>query len=510
LLSEKKERGDKNLTILSGNANTWTFLAFLLYLGIVVIIGLITSRFSSSGMGEFFLGGRRMKSFVVALAAVSSGRSAWLVIAVSGMAFIRGASAIWAVTGYILMELFLFIFPGRRLRYFTEKMDNLTIPDYLESRLGDKTNLIRIFSLIPILVFMVAYVSAQFNAGGKTLASSFNLTRFEGVLITSGIVLFYTMMGGFLAVCLTDLIQAMLMIFALLILPFIAILDYGGLQALFSSLKELSPQHIDPFAISLGTFLSFIGIGLGSPGNPHILNKYMSIDDPERLKITGFIGTLWNVIMGWGAVYIGLAGRAFYRDLSLLPDQDAENIFTLLGSKHLHPFLFGLTLSAIFAAIMSTADSQLLVASSAIVRDTYQKILARGKEISEKTLVFWSRLVTLIITLVALVFGALATKLVFYLVLFAWGGLGAAFGPSILLSLYWKKLTKWGVIAGIISGTATEIVWYSIPELKAVISEWVPATLLSFITVVSVSLMTFPPENAERMLEIMKGESKGG
>lgn len=490
---------------LTSGSNIWALVAFLLYLAMMVAIGIITTRFSSTGIGEFFLGGRKMKSFVVALAAVSSGRSAWLVIAVSGMAFTRGASSIWAVAGYILMELFLFVYPGRRLRYFTGKMDNLTIPDYLESRLADRTHLVRIFSVIPILIFMVAYVSAQFNAGGKSLSASFGVTKFEGVLITSGIVLFYTMMGGFLAVCLTDVVQALFMIFALLILPIIAIADYGGLQALFSSLKGFSPQHIDPFAISLGAFLSFIGIGLGSPGNPHILNKYMSIEKPERLKITGLIGTTWNVLMAWGAVYIGLVGRAFYRDVSLLPGKDPENIYTLLGSQHLHPFIFGLTLSAIFAAIMSTADSQLLVASSAIVRDVYQKILAKGKEISQKTLVFWSRVMTFILTLVALVFGALATKLVFYLVLFAWGGLGAAFGPSILLSFYWKKITKWGVIAGVLSGTATEIVWYSIPALKAIISEWVPASILSFIAVIGVSIFTFPPEDSEEMLKIMKG-----
>lgn len=233
----------------------------------------------------------------------------------------------------------------------------------------------------------------------------------------------------------------------------------------------------------------------------------MSIENPEKLKITGLIGTIWNVLMAWGAVYIGLAGRAFYRDVSMLPGKDPENIYPLLGSQHLHPFLFGLTISAIFAAIMSTADSQLLVASSAIIRDIYQKILVKEKELSQKTLVFWSRSATFLIAIVALIFGALANKLVFYLVLFAWGGLGAAFGPSMLLSFYWKKVTKWGVITGILAGTITEIVWYSVPALKTIISEWVPAFILSFITVVVVSLFTSPPADSERMLRIMKGSA---
>jgi len=491
----------------SAGSNIWAIAAFILYLSMMVAIGIITTRFSSTGIGEFFLGGRKMKTLVVALAAVTSGRSAWLLIAVSGMAFTRGASAIWTVVGYILMELFLFVYAGKRLRYFTEKMDNLTIPDYLESRLGDRTRAVRLFSLIPILIFMVAYVSAQFNAGGKSLAASFGVTRFEGVLITSGIVIFYTMMGGFLAVCLTDVVQAFFIIFALMILPIIAISHYGGFSALLLSLKAFNPHYIDPFSISFGALISFVGIGFGSPGNPHILNKYMSIENPEKLKITGLIGTIWNMLMAWGAVYIGLAGRAFYRDVSMLPGKDPENIYPLLGSQHLHPFLFGLTISAIFAAIMSTADSQLLVASSAIIRDIYQKILVKEKELSQKTLVFWSRSATFLIAIVALIFGALANKLVFYLVLFAWGGLGAAFGPSMLLSFYWKKITKWGVITGILIGTITEIVWYSVPALKTIISEWVPAFILSFITVVIVSLFTSPPADSERMLRIMKGST---
>lgn len=370
------------MSAVAVSANTWAVIAFVGYLLLMVLIGIITTRFSSSGIGEFFLGGRKMKAFVVALAAVTSGRSAWLLIGMSGMAFTRGVSAVWAVVGYILMEVFLFFRAGKRLRYFTGKMDCITIPDYLESRFEDKTHLVRIFALIPILIFMVAYVSAQFNAGGVSLSASFGVTQFQGVLITAAIVIFYTMMGGFLAVCLTDMIQAIFMIFALMALPAIAIAQFGGLPLLLAALKELSPKFIDPFAISWGALIGFVGIGFGSPGNPHILNKYMSIENPEKLKMTGLIGTIWNVLMAWGAVFVGLAGRAFYKDVSLLPGKNPENIYPVLGSQHLHPFLFGLTIAAIFAALMSTADSQLLVASSAIIRDAYQKIFARGKELT--------------------------------------------------------------------------------------------------------------------------------
>jgi SSS family transporter len=295
------------------------------------------------------------------------------------------------------------------------------------------------------------------------------------------------------------------MIFALMILPIIAIIHFGGIGKLLSNLKDVSPGYIDTFSISIGALISYLGIGFGSPGNPHILNKYMSIENPEKLNKTGLIGTIWNVLMAWGAIFIGLAGRAFYHDVANLPNKDPENVYPLLGSQHLHPFLFGLTIAAIFAAIMSTASSQLLVASSAVVRDFYQKIMAKGKNIPEKRLVLTSRVITFLVALVALVFAAYANKLVFYLVLFAWGGLGAAFGPSILLSLYWKKTTKEGVMAGILVGSLTEIIWYLIPALKAIISEWVPAFSLSFITVVLVSWFNHPPLRTDEFMEYMKG-----
>lgn len=487
------------------HTSPWALAAFILYVLMMISVGVITARFSSRGIGEFFLGGRKMKSFVVALAAVTSGRSAWLLIGVSGMAFTRGVSAVWAVVGYIIMELFMFIFPGKRLRYFTGKMGDITIPDYLESRFEDRRHLLRLFALVPILIFMTAYVAAQFNAGGKSLAASFNLTPLQGILITATIVIFYTVLGGFMAVCWTDTLQALFMIFALMILPIIAIIYFGGLGRLFFVLKDISPGYLDTFAISFGAWLGFVGIGFGSPGNPHILNKYMSIEKPEKLNQTGLIGTLWNVLMAWGAIFIGLVGRALYLDVSRLPGSDPENVYPLLGSQHLHPFLFGLTIAAIFAAIMSTASSQLLVASSAVVRDAYQKIIASHKQISEKRLVLISRIFTLVVALVALLFAAYANKLVFYLVLFAWGGLGAAFGPAVLLSLYWKKTTRTGVIAGILVGSFTEIVWYLIPSLKAMVSEWVPAFILSFLAVVLASLNTRPPQRVEEYMQYMKG-----
>jgi Na+/proline symporter len=231
-----------------------------------------------------------------------------------------------------------------------------------------------------------------------------------------------------------------------------------------------------------------------------MLVRYMSVESAQGLRKAALIGTIWNVAMAWGAVFIGLVGRACFPLKSQLPAGDTENLFPYLASQHLHPILFGLTVAAVFAAIMSTADSQLLVAASGITRDIYQKVFRRGAAVSEKRMVFLSRLIILVLVFVAMGLGAAAKDLVFWLVLFAWGGLGASFGPAIILSLFWKRTTKWGVFAGLISGTLVTIVWKSTPFLKQKMYELIPAFLISAILIVIVSLLTRAPEGAQKEL----------
>jgi SSS family solute:Na+ symporter len=481
-------------------ADPYAVTSFVLYLLIIVAIGILSTRFSSAGLTEFFLAGRKLKEFVVALSAVVSGRSAWLLIGVTGMAFTIGAPAVWAVTGYITAEVFLFLFIGKRLRRYTQMKDNLTLPDFFESRYRDTTHVLRILSVFIILIFMVSYVASQFLAGGKAFSTSFGVSETGGILITAAIVFVYTVLGGFLAVSLTDMIQAMFMIIALLVLPIVVISHAGGWGEVLTVLKAFSPRFLNPFAFSAGGIIGFLGIGFGSPGNPHILVRYMSIEDPKSLRRAMVIGTIWNTLMAWGAVFIGLVGRAFYLKPEALPGSDPENLFPFLASAHLHPILVGIITAAILAAIMSTADSQLLVASSGVVRDIYQKILTKGKTVSQKKLVFLSRIVILLLVIAALVFGILARKYVFWLVLFAWGGLGASFGPPLLLSLFWKRTTKAGVIAGFIAGTAVTIIWNQTPLLKELIYELVPAFLFSFYVTIVFSLFTSPPPQAEAEL----------
>ncbi len=489
-------------------ADGYALAAFVGYLILVTAIGVYATRFSSAGIREFFVGGRKMHRFVVALSAVVSGRSAWLLLGVTGMAYKMGASAVWAVVGYIMVELFLFLFYARRLRRFSEAYDCVTLPDFFAERFADRDGRLRVLLSGIILIFMVSYVAAQFVGGGKAFAASFHLDQTTGILLTAAIVLLYTMLGGFLAVSLTDMLQAIFMILALVILPVVAILHQGGLGVVLAQLQQIDPAMIDPFALSLGAFLGFVGIGLGSPGNPHILVRYMSIADAEQLRISAVIGTIWNVVMAWGALFIGLVGRVYFPDASMLPGNDTENLYPLLAQQQLHPVLFGMVVASIFAAIMSTADSQLLVAASSVVRDVYEKVLRRDRPVPQRRLVLYSRLMVLFLVLLAIVLGLTAQDLVFWLVLFAWAGLGASLGPTSILALFWRGTTRAGIVAGLLTGTAITLVWYYTPALKSTIYELVPAFFIAGLVTVVVSRLTTPPENANRMMDIMRGNRK--
>ena len=475
---------------LSVELDPYAIGAFIAYLLLLVSVGIYSSRFSSKGISEYFIGGRKMNRFVVALSAVVSGRSAWLLLGVTGMAYAQGPSAIWAVVGYIIVELFLFLYYAKRLRNFTGKRDCITIPDFFAERFQDHDGKLRITIVTIFLIFMIGYVSAQFVAGGKAFASGFGVEMTHGILITALIVVAYTIVGGFLAVSLTDMFQAVFMILALVVLPIIAILNLGGLMIMLQELSLMSAIYIDPFAISVGAMIGFLGIGLGSPGNPHILARYMSIDDSRNLKVVAITGTVWNVLMAWGAVFIGLAGRVYFPDVSMLPGGDVENLFPVLAQQQLHPILFGVVLASIFAAIMSTADSQLLVAASSVVRDVYEKIIKKDEEIPQKTLVLYSRIVVFVLVVISLIFGFIAEELVFWLVLFAWAGLGASIGPTSILALYWKGTTREGIFAGLITGTVVTVVWYFIPQLKGFMYELIPGFIAALLATWLVSKFT--------------------
>jgi sodium/proline symporter len=468
--------------------NPAAFVIFLLTLFLPIFIGFITLRRTKS-QADFFIGGRAMDKFVVALSAVSSGRSSWLVLGVSGMAYTLGTGAVWAVVGYITAEMFQFIYIGQKLRKQTESYQSLTLLDFFESRFNDHRQLIRITGALIITIFITAYVAAQFNAGAKSLSTGLDISFLLALILSGFLVLVYMVLGGFIAVAYNDVVRAVILIIGLVVFPAYGLIKIGGFDLMLESLSRLNPALIDPFALSFGVILGFVGIGLGSPGQPHIIVRYMSIDDPNKLGASTVIGTFWNVVMGWGAVFIGLIGRILFPSVEKLPGEDSEVIYLVLSSEFFGPVLYGLLIGGIFAAILSTADSQLLVVASTFVRDIYEKILKKGSTIAESQKLKLSRIIVILSGILALVMAYLAQDLIFWLVLFAWGGLGASLGTALIFSLYWKGTNTHGIVAGMITGTLVTILWKGFLSESTGIYELIPGFILSAIAIISFSLI---------------------
>jgi SSS family solute:Na+ symporter len=459
---------------------------FVFTLVLPVLVGFLTLRRARS-QSDFFVGGRAMNRFVVALSAVSSGRSSWLVLGLSGIAWVQGTSAVWAMVGYTAVELVQCLTLGPRLRVETERLGSITLLDYLESRFGDTGHRLRLLGALIIGVFITAYVAAQLNAGAKTLSAALGWDLGLCLVASALLILVYMVLGGYVAVAWNDVVRAVLMLVGLVVLPVFGLVRIGGWGPLEEMLAATQPAALDPLALGWGAFVGFVGIGLGSPGQPHILVRYMSIDDPRNLRSVALIGTLWNVALGAGAVTIGLLGRALIPRLQDLPSADPEMVYLALSSDLFGPLLFGLLVGGVFAAILSTADSQLLVVASTFARDVYEKALHASSETDEATKVRLGRVVVVVSGIAALVLAWVAQDLVFWLVLFAWGGLGASLGPALLLSLFWKGTTRNGVAAGMLTGTVVTIAWKLWLREPTGLYELVPAFALAMGAIVLVS-----------------------
>lgn len=473
-------------------SNPIAMAVFVATLSIPVLVGFLALKKTKS-QADYLIGGKAMGTLVVALSAVSSGRSSWLVLGVSGIAFTKGISAVWAVVGYILIELFQFVTIGRRLRSFCEERDTQTILDYYEERYQDRRHTIRLLGSLIIIVFMTAYVAAQFNAGAKALSVAMKWPNSWSLLASVLMVLVYMVLGGFVAVAYNDLVRAFIMIFGLIVFPFIGLWKLGGINALIGMLSALDPGLVDPISLGWGALIGFVGIGLGSPGQPHIVTRYMSIRHSRSLPLASLWATIWNVAMGWGAVFIGLIGRAMLKGTQALPGGDQEMVYLVLSSQFFGPVLYGLMVGGIFAAILSTADSQLLVVSSTLVRDVWQKIAGRGTGLGEEKKVLLNRLAVVVTGILAFLLALMAQDYIFYMVLFAWGGLGASFGSTLIMSLYWPRTNRAGVIAGMITGTVVTIVWKNWLSSSTGIYELIPAFLLSLLMVYLFGILRKPP-----------------
>ncbi|HKK70185.1 MAG TPA: sodium/proline symporter [Candidatus Krumholzibacteria bacterium] len=466
-------------------------IVFVITLFLPVIVGLVALKRTRS-QSDFFVGGRAMNKLVVALSAVSSGRSSWLVLGVSGMAYARGTGALWAVAGYTIVELIQFLTVGQRLRDDAQRYDSITLLDWFESKFPDSRRRIRVTGALIIGVFLTAYVAAQLNGGAKTLEAALQIPFWTALLAAAVLIVVYMLLGGYIAVAYNDVVRATIMLVALLVLPIVGLVEIGGFAGLAESLRGTDPGLVDPFSLGVGALIGFLGIGLGSPGQPHILVRYMSIDDPKNIRAAGLFGFAWNVVLGAGAVFVGLVGRALVPAVENLPEQDPEMAYLVLSADFFAPALYGLLVGGIFAAILSTADSQLLVVSSTVVRDVWEKVVRSDVELDEQQRLKMSRMVVLLAGIAAVLLAWGAQGLVFWLVLFAWGGLGAAIGPAVILGLFWRRTTASGVVAGMITGAIVTIVWRLWLRDPTGLYELIPGFAAATIAVVLVSLLSRP------------------
>jgi sodium/proline symporter len=474
----------------TGPAITGTFAVYLV--AMLAIGGVAYWR--TRDLSDYLLGGRKLGRWVTALSAQASDMSGWLLLGLPGYAYAAGLEAGWIALGLLAGTYLNWTLVARRLRTRTEAAGNaLTLPEFLERRFDDRTRLLRITSAFFILLFFLFYTSAGLVAGGK-LFSVLGLSYSTAVLAGALTILAYTFMGGFFAVSWTDTAQGTLMLLALVLVPVAAISQLGGVSLAIASTDAVAPTAWYPLAARSGEPLSFIawlsllGWGLGYFGQPHILARFMAIRSAEEIPAARAIAMTWVTLALSGALAVGLTGIALLGDT--LNGADSEKVFLVLVQSLLHPIAAGICLAAVLAAVMSTADSQLLVSSSALTEDFYKALLR--KDASQRELIWVGRGAVALIASCALALALDPDSKVMDLVSYAWAGFGAAFGPTLLLALFWDRMTREGALAGIVTGGLTVILWKQLSGGIFDLYEIIPGFLFSSLAVVAVSLAGRP------------------
>lgn len=464
------------------------------YMAICLLLGVLAYRRTTS-LGDFILGGRKLGSWVTALSAQASDMSGWLLMGLPGLAYVAGFDSIWLIAGLVVGTWANWRFIAAKLRARTELLsDSLTLPDYFERRFGDRSRLLRTLSALFILVFFAFYTSAGFVAAGKLFESLFGLPYVEAMFWGSIVMLAYTFVGGFLAVSWSDVLQGSLMFFALLLVGAMGVHLAGGVDASLTALEAKNPALLDPFIGEGGAALGWIGIvsllgwGLGYAGQPHILARFMAIRRVEEMHTARRVAMVWVVVVLVAAAVVGMTGLLVLE--RPLIGADSEKVFIFMSTQLFHPVIAGICLSGILAAVMSTASAQLLVSSSAFAQDFYRGLMR--PQAGTRELLWVGRGAVLAIAVVAFLLGLDPQSKVLLLVSWAWAGFGAAFGPAIILSLYWEHMTRNGALAGIVVGGLTVMVW---PQLGDVtgwevfgLYELVPGFILSWLAIWVVSM----------------------
>lgn len=473
-------------------ASTPMLVTFVVYILAMLLIGFAAYR-ATKNFSDYILGGRSLGSFVTALSAGASDMSGWLLMGLPGAIFIAGISESWIAIGLILGAWLNWLFVAGRLRVHTEHNNNaLTLPDFFTHRFEDNSKLLRIFSALVILVFFTIYCASGVVAGARLFESTFGLSYDTALWVGAAATIAYVFIGGFLAVSWTDTVQATLMIFALLITPVFVILALGDFDAAMTTIEQANPANFDMFrGLSFVAIISLLAWGLGYFGQPHILVRFMAADSVKSIPAARRIGMTWMILSLGGAVAVGFFGIAYFANNPALAGpvgENSERVFIELTKILFNPWIAGLILSAILAAVMSTLSCQLLVSSSALTEDFYKAFLR--KNASQTELVWVGRAMVLLIALVAIGIASNPESKVLGLVSYAWAGFGAAFGPVVILSLVWKGMTRNGALAGMVVGAVTVVVWKNFIGLG--LYEIIPGFILATLAIVVFSKIGRP------------------
>jgi len=481
-------------------------LTMALYFVVLVFIG-IFSRKESDSVGGYYAAGKRLRYWIVSFSTNATGESSWLILGLTGMGYAVGIHAFWVVLGEVLGVALSWIYMARRFKVYTDRYHSITVPDFLEDRFDDHRHIIRIISSIILVTMVTSYIAAQLTATGKAFKSFLHIDFLMGTIIGLVIILFYIVIGGLKAVARADFFHGLLMLSGLFVLPIVAIINCGGFGGMLSGLKTIDPNLLKisgahGFNIfGIISIISFLGVGLAFLGSPQLFVRFIAVKDQKDLIYGKYVAILFILIVDTGAVLSGMAGRVLF---PLLTDQ--ELIMPTISSELFPSFITGIFIAIVLAAIISTVDSLLILLSSAVIRDVYQKILKPGA--SQRRLVFLGKMMTVIVGISAFFFSLSESRLIFWFVLFAWSGIGCAFCPVIILSLFWKRTSKAGAIAGMCSGFLITIIWAIFFKSSTNLYEMVPGFIGAILTIVLVSFFTKPPEKSAQEIQYVSDTVK--
>ena len=473
--------------------NILVIIALVLYLALMMFIGIYYYRKTNS-MDDYIIGNRKLGPWVAAMSAEASDMSGWMMMGVPGAAYLAGLSSAWIAVGLGLGTWANWQFVAARLRKYTELANNsLTLPDFFQNRYQDNSNLLRIIPAIFIVIFFIIYTGSGFVSGGKLFSTLFGLEYSTAVLLGAFVVVFYTLTGGFMAVCWTDFIQGIMMFFAIVLVPATAVYMLGGPGTTATAIEIVNPTFFNPFlnpdgsTISFVAFISLMGWGLGYFGQPHILVRFMAISSTSELKRSRNIAVTWYIIAMIAAVFVGMVGKVFLT--TGLEGPAVETVLLVMTQQLFNPFMGGIILSAVLAAIMSTASSQLLVAASAFSQDFYRSVIRKNADHNE--LLWVSRISVFLISAAAITIAMNPNSFILEMVSYAWAGFGASFGPAVLMSLFWRRTTRNGILAVITVGGLTVLIWKQFALWG--LYEIIPGFALSLLAIYIVSKLDKEP-----------------